>query len=285
MLSLANVAVLAILAADSLVAGPIETVAEEFRFTEGPVWTTSGELWFTDIPANTIYRADKSVVASPSGNANGLTLDPQGRVVRCEHGGRRVARMEADGSVTTLADRYDGKRFNSPNDAVIRNDGVVFFTDPTYGLAGREQEIDAKGVYVIRADGTVRMLADDFNMPNGIALSPDQKTLYVADTAGSHIRSFALAPDATVSGGDELCKVPTPDGIRVDEDGNIWATSGAGVMVFSATGDELETIKFPQIPANCTFGGPNGKTLYVTARTAVYSVRTNSKGLVGGWNH
>ncbi len=268
---------------NSLVVGPVEVVAEGFQFTEGPVWTSGSGLIFTDIPADTVYRADKSVVFRPSGKSNGLTLDAQGRVIRCEHGNRRVVRVEADGAVTVLADAYAGKKFNSPNDAVCRRDGSVYFTDPPYGLEGREAEQDANGVYRIAPDGTVSRVASDFDRPNGIALSPDQNTLYVADTQGGHIRAFALAADGSASGGEVLCSVPTPDGIRVDTEGRIWATSGRGVMVFAADGAELETIVFPQIPANCGFGGPDGTTLFVTARTAVYSVKTTVTGLVGGW--
>lgn len=274
----------AICGADSLVAGPVELVAEGFQFTEGPVWTADGELIFTDIPADTVYRADKSVVFRPSGKSNGLTLDAQGRVVRCEHWNRRVVRVETDGTVTVLADAYAGKKLNSPNDAICRRDGSIYFTDPPYGLEGREAEQDANGVYRIAPDGNITRIASDFVRPNGIALSPDQNTLYVADTQAGHIRAFALTADGSASGGEVLCRVPTPDGIRVDTEGRIWATSGRGVVVFAADGAELETIVFPQIPANCGFGGADGSMLFVTARTAVYSVKTTATGLVGGWS-
>lgn len=282
MFSIAATCLTLVIAADSLVAGPIETVADGLQFTEGPVWTSTG-LLFTDIPADTIYRADKTVAFNPSGKANGLTLDGEGRLIRCEHWNRRVSRVETDGTVTVLADAYNGKKFNSPNDAVWHSNGTVFFTDPTYGLEGRAQEQPGQSVYAIQTGGAVAQVAGDFNQPNGIALSPDSKTLYVADTNRGNIRTFAIAADGSTSGGGELCKVPTPDGIRVDTEGRIWATSGKGVMVFDASGKELETIAFPQIPANCGFGGEDGKTLYVTARTAVYSVKTKATGLVGDW--
>ncbi len=279
---LASLVVAAVLGAESLVAGPIETVGTGFQFTEGPVWTADG-LLFTDIPADTIYRADKTVAFNPSGKTNGLTIDGDGRLIRCEHWNRRVTRVEKDGATTVLADAFGGKKLNSPNDVVWHANGTVFFTDPTYGLEGREQEQSGQGVYAIRPGGDVVQVAGDFRQPNGIALSPDGKTLYVADTNGSHIRAFSITEDGATSGGEVLCKVPTPDGIRVDTEGRIWATSGRGVVVFDAAGTELETIKFPQIPANCGFGGEDGKTLFVTARTAVYSVRTNATGLVGAW--
>ena len=271
MTAVATLMIALTLAADSLVVGPVETVAEGFQFTEGPVWTAKGELIFSDIPADTNYRADKTIAFQPSGKSNGLTLDGEGRIIRCEHGNRRVVRIEADGAITVLADSYQGKKLNSPNDAVWHSSGIIYFTDPPYGLEGRVQEQPMQGVYAIHPDGRVVIVADDFIKPNGIALSPDEKTLYVADTEGNHLRAFALTKAGAASGGDALCKVFTPDGIRVDTEGRIWATSMRGVVVFDASGKELEVIKFPQIPANCGFGGPDGKTLYVAT------------GLVGGW--
>lgn len=278
------VAVACVFGAGSLISGPIEVVGEGYQFTEGPVWTTDGELIFSDIPADTVYRADQSIVFRPSGNSNGLTLDGDGRIIRCEHGNRRVVRIEKDGSITILADAYGGKKLNSPNDAIWRSDGTVYFTDPPYGLGDREPEQPVNGVYAIEPTGGVRRIAEDFDRPNGIALSPDGARLYVADTERGHIRVFDLDEQGNATGGAELCKVPSPDGIRVDTDGRIWATSLRGVVVLTPSGTELETIAFPQIPANCAFGGRDGKTLFATARTGVYSVQTGATGLVGGWD-
>lgn len=273
MLTILLTAVVRAAAPEALTEGPIETVAEGFQFTEGPVWLPSGELVFSDIPADTIFRADKSVFRKPSGKSNGLTLDREGRLVACEHWNRRVTRTENDGSIRVLADNYQGMKFNSPNDAVVRRDGTVFFTDPQYGLEGRDAELPYAGVYAVAPDGAVKLLARDFDKPNGIALSPDEKTLYVADTEAGHIRAFEIAPDDGLLKGRVLCEIPGPDGMCVDARGRLWCTGVGGVHVFEPDGTPIGVIQFPQEPANCTFGGEDGKTLFVTARTGVYRVR------------
>lgn len=278
----AIVATAAILAAPALTSGEVEVVTEGYKFTEGPVWTPQGELLFTDIPNDVIVRGDHEEFRKPSGKANGLTYDPEGRLVACEHWNRRVTRTEPDGTISVLADSYDGKKLNSPNDAVIRSDGTVFFTDPPYGLEGREQEQPHQGLYRIDTDGTVTCLATDFIKPNGIGLSPDEKTLYVADTDGSHIRAFDLADDGSTSNGRVFYELPTPDGMAVDVDGRVWCTSKDGVRIIAPDGAHLGVVEPPQQPANCTFGGPRHKTLYMTCRSAVYKVQTNVAGLPGG---
>lgn len=283
MLTLALTLSLALGADPSFVAGPVETVAEGFMFTEGPVWLSDGTLLFSDIPKDRIYRGDKSVYREPSGQSNGLTLDRQGRLLAAEHAGRRVSREEEDGSLTTIVDTYEGKKFNSPNDLVVREDGMIFFTDPPYGLKGGLEgdnaELDFSGVYAVMPGQPARLLAKDFDRPNGIALSPDEKILYVADTAARLIRAFDIAEDGTVSNDRHFCDVPGPDGIKVDKAGNVWSTCGDGVRIFSPEGDVLETIEFPAKPANCAFGGPDGKTLYVTARMGVYKVALTEPGI------
>ncbi len=264
-------------------AGEVELVADGFQFTEGPLWLPSGELIFSDIPADTIYRGNKTVFRHPSGQSNGLTLDLEGRLIAAEHKNRRVSRTNADGTVETLADRYDGKRFNSPNDVIVRSDGMVFFTDPPYGLegglGGPNDELGFSGVYAVTLAGDVKLLVKDFKRPNGLALSPDEKTLYIADTQAGHIRAFDVAADGALSNDRVLCAIRGPDGMKVDVKGNIWCTGGAGVEVFSPSGETLQSIRFPQAPANCTFGDDDGKTLYVTARTGVYKVRTTAEGI------
>lgn len=266
-------------AQEGLTTAPVELVAEDFLFTEGPVWLRSNELAFSDIPADTVYKVDKTVVRRPSGNSNGLTLDQEGRLISCEHGNRRVSRVEADGSTTVLADSFEGKKLNSPNDVVARSDGTIFFTDPPYGLEGREPELDFNGVFALSPKGELTVVVKDFSRPNGLALSPDEKTLYVADTEQHHLRAFDVAPDGSLTRGRVFCDVRFPDGIKVDVRGRVWSTSMDGVVVFDADGTRLETIKFPQMPANCAFGDEDSKTLYVTARTAVYKVRCADAGI------
>jgi sugar lactone lactonase YvrE len=266
-------------AGGELTTGPVEMVAEGFKFTEGPLWLQSGELIFSDIPADTIFRADKTEFRKPSGKSNGLTLDTAGRLIACEHGNRRVSRTEKDGAIGVLAATYEGKRFNSPNDAAVRSDGTIFFTDPPYGLGKGQAELPYSGVFAIAPDGTVTVLVKDFLKPNGIALSKDEKTLYVADTEGAHIRAFAVAKNGTLSKGRVLCELPGPDGMKVDVKDRIWCTARDGVQVFNNDGKHLGTVAFPQVPANCAFGDADFKTLYVTARTGLYKVRCSAAGV------
>lgn len=267
----------------SMVSGGVETVAEGYKFTEGPLWLANGTLIFSDIPADTIFKEGGEVFRNPSGQSNGLTLDREGRLIAAEHLNRRVSRTGKDGTVTAIAETFEGKKFNSPNDVIVRSDGVIFFTDPPYGLPGGPNgpnaELSWSGVYAILKDGTVKMLKKDFDRPNGLALSPDESILYVADTSKGHIRAFDLGADAGVANDRVFCELPGPDGIKCDTAGNIWATAGDGVRVIDPAGSLLETIEFPKQPANCGFGGADGKTLYVTARQAVYKIGTTVAGI------
>lgn len=270
-------------AENSLVSGPVETVRGGHQFTEGPLYLPGGPLLFSDIPADTIFRANGTLFRMPSGQSNGLTLDREGRLIACEHKNRRVTRTEQDGAVTVLAERYQGKRLNSPNDAIVRSDGVLYFTDPPYGLSGGlkdpEAELGFCGVYKIDVAGKLSLLVDDFVTPNGLALSPDEKTLYIADTQNKHVRAFDVVPDGTVSNSRIFCELPGPDGMKIDRDGRIWCTASDGVRVYDASGKLLETVAFPEVPSNCAFGDEDGHTLYVTARKGVYKVRTVSEGI------
>ncbi len=264
-------------------AGDVQKVADGFMFTEGPLCLPDGTLLFSDIPANKIFRADKTVFRDPSGQSNGLTLDTEGRLIAAEHQTRRVTRTAADGAITVLAERYQGKRFNSPNDVIVRSDGLLFFTDPPYGLKGGlegpDAELDFSGVYSLVPGSEAKARAKDFLRPNGLALSPDEKTLYVADTKAAHVRAFDVAADGALSNDRVLCELPGPDGMKVDTKGNLWCTARDGVRVISPKGELLETIAFPAVPANCTFGGVDGKTLYVTARMGVYRVPVSVPGI------
>ena len=268
---------------DSFVEGEVASVTEGYMFTEGPLYLPDGVLIFSDIPADTIFREDKTVFRKPSGQSNGLTLDREGRLIACEHKNRRVTRTEPDGAITVLAERYEGKKLNSPNDVVVRSDGAIFFTDPPYGLPGGlegpEAELTFSGVYMISPEGELRLLIEDFHKPNGLAFSPDESTLYIADTEGRHIRAFDVATDGSLAAGRIFAELPGPDGMKVDVEGNVWCTASDGVRVHDPEGNLLETIVFPQAPANCAFGDKDGRTLYVTARTGVYKVRTRTTGI------
>jgi gluconolactonase len=280
---------LAVLLTSNAVAGDfqsltVEKVAGNFQFTEGPVWVASkGELLFSDIPANRIVRwsnGKAETFRAPSGNSNGLTLDKQGRLLACEHGNRRVSRTEPDGTVVTLADRYDGKRLNSPNDIVCKSDGAIYFTDPPYGVTPDQRELDFQGVYRISPDGkTLTLLVKDFLRPNGIALSPDEKTLYVADTQRDHVRAFDIASDGSITNGRVFCQVTFPDGIKLDTAGNLYAAARTGVEVFDPTGKSIGIISVPQQPANLAFGDADWKTLYIAGRTSLYRVRITIPGI------
>lgn len=269
-------------------AGEPERIGTGFQFTEGPVWHPDGYLLFSDIPANRIVKwtSDGNVETfrAPSGNSNGLTYDRQGRLIACEHGVRRVSRAEPDGTITVLAERYQGKRLNSPNDVVVKSDGSIYFTDPPYGVAAEQRELDFQGVYRIAPDGTLTLLVDDFDRPNGLAFSPDEKTLYIDDSARRHVRAFDVQADGTLANGRVLVDMAidadgVPDGMKVDVAGVLYVTGAGGTWVVSPKGEHLGTIVTPELPANCAFGDSDHKTLYITARTAVYRVRLKTEGV------
>ena len=294
---------------DGLVApdAVVEKLSEGFQFIEGPVWiggAEDGSLLFSDIPADRVYewseREGSSVFLDPvflpeletngQGGSNGLTVDSEGRVVLCEHGNRRVARIEPDGTRITLADRYDGMRLNSPNDIVYHSSGAAFFTDPPYGLAGPEAaELDWNGIYRLDADGAVTLLADGQSRPNGIGLSPDEQTLYVAnsDQEARIWMAYPVNEDLTVGEGSVLLDLTdsedagVPDGFAVDTMGNLWASGPGGIAVISPEGELLGTVRPDEQPANAAFGN-DGRTLYMTARTGLYRVRTEVTGLMPG---
>jgi gluconolactonase len=289
----------------------VEKIAGGFRFVEGPVWNRkAGYLVFSDIPGNAIMTWSPSGGASvfrarifegeyPDGmqvGTNGLTLDKEGRIVAAEHGNRQVSRIERDGALTVLAGRYEGKRLNSPNDLVIKKTGEIYFTDPPFGLLRPGQgvadaaksplrELDFSGVFRITAPGKIDLMTKDIALPNGLAFSPDEKKLYVANSAGKTWNVFDVKKDGTLENGrifydaDKETGPGVPDGMKVDTAGNVWATGPGGILVISAQGKLLGVIGFPEVPANCAWGDADGKTLYVTARTGLYRIRTNATGI------
>ena len=271
---------------------PVERVASGFRFTEGPVWMAEEEsLLFSDIPASQILKLknDGRVVVSraPSGNANGLTRDREGRLIVCEQGNRRVTRLERDGSISVVADRFQGKRLNSPNDVVVKSDGGIYFTDPHYGIDPCQREQPVQGVYFLPPDGSeMRLVAGDFEMPNGLAFSPDEQTLYIDDSAPErrHVRVLRVEEDGSLTNGRlfhdmNIRKPGNPDGMKVDVCGNIYCSGAGGVWIFSPQGGFLGTIKTPETPSNCAWGDGDLQSLYITARTSVYRVRVNIPGM------
>lgn len=249
-----------------------------FKFTEGPVWYS--ERWiFSDIPADTIFTLNKEVFRNPSGNSNGLAIDKNGQLLIAEHSNRRVSRLYKDGTLEVVAERFNGKRLNSPNDIAIHSDGTIYFTDPPYGLPGGLEgplaELDFCGVYAVKTNGEIHLLNKNLKKPNGIALRQDEKALYVADTEQNAI--FVL--EDIHAGGlikEKLfCSVPHPDGIKVDPHGNLWATSSDGIVVFSPKGERIAKLATPKQPANCAFGGKDHDELLVTARDCVYVYKLN----------
>jgi gluconolactonase len=272
----------------------IEKLASGFQFIEGPVWLPGDRLLFSDIPANVVnqWSAEGNTVKEflrPSENSNGLLAGPNNSLLLCQHSGRRIAMRSASGVITTLTDRFEGRKLNSPNDAVYHSDGSLYFTDPPYGLEKQDEdpgkELAFNGVYRL-AKGKLQLLSKDLSRPNGIAFSPDEKFLYVAnsDPARKLWMRYPVLPDGALGPGRVFADVTAekadglPDGLKVDEKGNLWATGPGGVWVFSPEGKHLGTLKPAEVPANLAFGGPDGKTLFLTARTGLYRIATAVAG-------
>ena len=271
----------------------MEHVFSGGRWTEGPAYFPAGRyLVFSDIPNDRMLRWDETtgavgVLRQPSEYANGHTVDRLGRLISCEQGTRRVTRTEHDGSVTVLADRYQGHRFNSPNDVVERADGSIWFTDPSYGIDSDYEgnrapsELDGCHVYRIDPGGEVRRVADDFDRPNGLAFSADERTLYIADSRRNHIRRFAVTGDGELTGGDVFvtCTAGTFDGLRLDADGRIWSATHEGLHCFAPDGTLIGKLHVPEIASNLTFGGARRNFLFITASTSVYALKVNINGV------
>ena len=270
-----------------------ERLATGFWFTEGPVWDAKGGyLLFSDIPGNRIIKwSPKDGISdfrSPSGKSNGLTRDRRGGLVACEHANRRVSRTEEDGTVVTIASHYKGKKLNSPNDVVVKSDGSVYFTDPPYGLnptfgTMQAQELPFYGVYRLSPTGDNLSLLIDDSVPNGLAFSPDESLLYVADTEMNHIRVFNVDSKGETSNGRLFAQILgeplAPDGMKIDSEGNVYVTGKGGIWVLNPEGKSLGTIPVSELPANLAWGDDDWKTLYITARTSLYRVRLNIPGI------
>jgi gluconolactonase len=274
---------------------PVKRLATGFDWAEGPVWFgDQGCLLFSDIPSNRIMRWSEDGLTpfrSPSNYTNGHTRDRQGRLVSCEHGGRRVTRTEWDGQITVLADGFQGKRFNSPNDVIVARDGAVWFTDPHYGIMTDYEGFKAPeelpcSVYRIAPDGTVEAVITDMACPNGLAFSPDESRLYVADTGRmfsadpQHIKVFDMVGGRPVNG--RVFHTINPgcaDGIRVDSDGNLWSSAADGVHCIGPDGRLLGKILVPEVVSNICFGGRAKHRLFITATTSLYSVILNRRGV------
>jgi len=264
-------------------------LATGFVFTEGPLWHPNGYWFFVDVRRSIIYRLFPrrmpDIARENSGGSNGLTFDLEGRIVICEGDNRRITRLERDGSIAVLADRWEGKRLNRPNDVICRSDGSIYFTNPGGRIDPSQREIDFSGVHRIMPNGTVTAVVTDMEYPNGLAFSPDENVLYVANTRRSmHIAAYDVNPDGTVSNGRVFADMSStepdgvPDGMKVDSLGRVYCTGPGGCWVFEPDGTHLGIIRLPEIPANCAWGDPDYKTMLFTARTSVYSMRLKTPG-------
>jgi sugar lactone lactonase YvrE len=269
--------------------GMVELVDDGFMFTEGPTWRSAEQrLLFSDIPANTIYQLtppdDVTVFRADSGQANGLDSDEDGLLLAAEHANRRVSRTLANGTVVTVASEYLGDPLNSPNDIAVRSDGTIYFTDPPYGInPATQQVLEFNGVFRVAPDGglTAEWEGAKSTRPNGVVLSPDEQILYVADTTGG-VMAFDVNPDGSLSGERPfIAALQNADGMAMDTGGNLFVTTLNGVEVFDPSGSSWGVIEVPdgRVPANCAFGGADAKTLYVTARQALYRVSMARPGL------
>jgi gluconolactonase len=263
----------------------VEKAAHGFRFTEGPAWSREGYLLFSDIPGNKIMKyvpgEGYPVFREPSNGANGNAFDAQGRLYTCESFARRVTRTDKKGHIEVLADKWEGKRLNAPNDIVVSKSGHVYFTDPAFGSQADTRELDFYGVYHIAPKGELSAIARPVGRPNGITLSPNGRILYVGNSDERNIRAYDVDRNGDVSGERVFVSgvEGVPDGIRTDEKGNLYVAA-KGILVYSPEGKLVATIPLAETPSNCAFGDPDLQTLYITARTSLYRVRLDVKGAV-----
>lgn len=274
--------------------GVVEKIATGFGFIEGPAWNEKEScLIFSDIPNSCMYRWSDmgvEVFRKPSNMGNGNTFDDQWRLLTCEHATSRLTRTELDGSITVLADKYDGNELNSPNDVVVSRGGTIYFTDPIYGRSEyfgvpRDAAQPVRGVYRLDASGEVDRVLDDFDQPNGLCFSPDERLFYVNDTARGHIRVFQVEPDGSLTG-DRIFAEPagpgdgSPDGMKTDVEGRVYCTGPGGIHVFSPAGKSLGVIRVPEVAANFSWGGPARTDMFISASSSLYRVRVQVAGNV-----
>jgi gluconolactonase len=263
----------------------LKELASNLQFTEGPVWSPeNASLLFSDIPANRIYQWSSSnnisVFREPSGNSNGLAFDHEGGLLVCEHGNRRLARIEASGTYSVLVNKFRESRLNSPNDVVVRSDGMIFFTDPPYGIQPSEQELPFHGVFCFNPESQeLTLLVDDFDRPNGLAFSPDEHRLYIADSSVTrrHIRVFDAQMDGSLRNGRVFAAIQSPlpgnpDGMKMDVEGNLYVAAAGGVWIFAPNGTQVGFIPTPIQPTNCAWGESTWRTLFITARPSIYRI-------------
>ncbi|MDQ6699104.1 MAG: SMP-30/gluconolactonase/LRE family protein, partial [Acidobacteriota bacterium] len=273
----------AVSAASAATSDGVEKVAGDFGFVEGPVWAKQGFLVFSDIFKSRIMKltgpGQVGVYRDRSNAANGNSMDTQGRLYSCERDGRRVVRMENDGSLSVIAAAWEGKKLNSPNDVVVRRDGHIYFSDPASKAVLEPQTLGFNGVYHVTPTGELSLIAKSLARPNGVALTADGRTLYVADSEQKKIFAFDLDANGNASKQREFISGidGSPDGFRVAENGNLYIAC-RGIAIYTAAGQFVRMIEIPEQPANCAFGGADRQTLYVTARTSVYRVRVPDKG-------
>jgi gluconolactonase len=275
----------------------VERLATGFTFTEGPIWNAEGQyLLFSDMPGNVRRRWSEEdgveEVMKPSNKCNGMTFDAHGNLLVCEHVTSSLVREHPDGTRETIASHYRGKELNSPNDVIVKSDGSIYFSDPSYGrMPGfgeeREKQLDFQGVYRIAPDGgEPQLLVDDFEQPNGLCFSPDESLLYINDTPRAHIRVFDVQEDGTIANGrmffegigSGVIEEGIPDGMKCDERGNIWVTGPGGIWVISPDGEHLGVIEVPENTGNLTWGGRDWKQLYIPSSTSLYRIETKVAG-------
>ena len=262
----------------------VEQLGTDMKFTEGPVWIAKeNRMVFSDIPRSLQLQWTKKEGIKEwrkVESSNGNLLDLKGNLLSCQHGGRNLVRTEPDGTMKVLADNFQGKKFNSPNDLAIRSDGTIWFTDPSYGLRGRKAEVGGKWVYRLKSDGSVSVACKTFDMPNGIAFSPNQKRVYIADSGKiGKIHAYDVVEEGLL--GDPVFIMDVRcDGMCIDTEGRIYTTSRGGIHIYTPSGEKLGLIPTPEHPANVCFGGEDYDTLFITARKSLYSIKTKAKGQV-----